>query len=89
MDVEAAKTALADFLTYNPQSSVVVEEDGATAIANPWGDDSIYLAIPDQDNRGLIDALNHIILPEQYTALWHRESKAFEIPYTAFPLVSD
>ena len=55
------------------------------AVKNPWGDPSVALKIP-PNSDSLQDALNNVFLPERFTALWHLDTKDFEIVWTASPL---
>jgi hypothetical protein len=88
-----ANTRLAPFLTLNPASSIEEIENPrggkkAVAIIKPWGDDSIILFVPD-DIEPFASALNNVFLPFRYTAIWHADSKDFEVIWTAFPIPNE
>lgn len=89
--VERAKEQLASFLTLNPASrieEIEVTSNKRVVVVNPWGDPSLIIEIP-PGNQKFNDAMNCLHLPEQFTAIWHADSKAFEIIYTAYPLTAD
>ena len=78
---------LARFLDQHQNSSLaqVSQPEGMRlAIIKPWGDESLALVIPENFND-LVEALNGVILPQRYSALWHRDTQDFEILWTAFP----
>jgi hypothetical protein len=54
-------------------------------IRRPWGDASVCLRVA-PDIETIADALNNVYLPEQFTAIWHRDTKDFEIIWTSHPL---
>ena len=82
---------LAEFLTNNPASTLeeMEVETGKkeVVIRRPWGDASISIRVQ-SDIEALSDALNQLYLPEQFTGIWHRDTKHFEIIWTAQPLPS-
>jgi hypothetical protein len=90
MKLDNAKTLFASFLKRNPHSSIdeMTLPDGnkGLAIKTPWGDESLALKIPDVGNA-LAKTLEHVLLPERFTALWHEDSKELEVVWTASPLV--
>ncbi len=83
----AAKIALKPFLDANPLTSLEEDERPAggkvLALKRPWGDRSIVLQIP-ADVIGFAQQLNELVLPQRYSALWHRDTKSFEVLWTAF-----
>jgi hypothetical protein len=87
LTVESAREALAEYLGRNPYSTVdrKDETDSAPIINTPWGDRTIKLDFPD-DHGPFIAALNNLILPERYSAIWHVDTSKLEVIYTAFPL---
>jgi len=82
-----AEAALAAFLAANPLSKVevITEPERTLAVRHPWGDDSLNLKI-NLKNGALIDALNNVLLPERFIAIWHRDTKDIEVIFTALPL---
>ena len=88
MTLEEAKGALSAYLLSNRKSTVDQNEDGSLAIKTPWGDNTISLSISEYPTE-LFDALNSVILPERFSALWHEKTKDFEVIYTAVPLTGD
>jgi hypothetical protein len=89
--VEQTKAQLGNFLALNPASNIeeVDTPDGKRiAIVNPWGDSSLVISVP-TENQEFIDLMNQLRLPERFTAIWHSDTKAFEVIYTAYFLVGD
>ena len=85
--VEELKRSLEPFLTDNPSSSIgsLPFPPLATAVIEPWGDSTIAIDLGSQ-TENLVAALNRVILPERLTGMWHKQTKAFEVIYTAVPL---
>jgi hypothetical protein len=85
--IEEAEKKLEPFLHLNPLSKVIKVEvpEKFIAITRPWGDESIQIRLP-LDPAPLVNALNNIHLPERFTALWHDDTKEFEVIFTAYPL---
>jgi hypothetical protein len=73
------------FLEANPESALeeVTYPIQGFAITEPWGDRSIEIFLPARPDP-LISALNNVFLPERFTAIWHTDSKLFEIIYTVY-----
>ena len=87
LTLDAAKQLFAAYIENNPHSAVVEEKpEEGPEITTPWGDESLILKIP-PDSAALAEALNNIILPQSFSALWHIDSKELEVIYTAFPLI--
>lgn len=86
--VAEAKKLLAKYIENNPHSKIEesTPDDVSPYIKLPWGDPSIEIRIP-PDHAPLITALESVILPERFSALWHVDTKSFEIIYTAYPLL--
>ncbi|HML91757.1 hypothetical protein [Methyloceanibacter sp.] len=77
----------APFLQSNSGSSI--EPVGAPdskdfVIANPWSDSSLEFLITQDKHEYIANALNTLILPKRFSAIWHKDSKDFEIIWTAF-----
>jgi len=78
-------TTLERFLENNPTSSVHFDEDEEIyVIHKPWGDESLEIAIGENDEM-IISVLNDILLPERYSAIYHRQKRILEFAYTVFP----
>ncbi len=73
------------FLQTNPKSTLeaVTYPIEGFAITEPWGDRSVEIFLPAQPDQ-LIAALNNVFLPERFTAIWHTDSKLFEIIFTVY-----
>jgi len=50
-----------------------------------YGETPLYLS----DIDDLVRALNDVYLPEQFSAIWHRDTKDFEVIWTSQPLPSN
>jgi hypothetical protein len=87
--LECIQGALEEFLRSNPQSTVeyFITSKGKKKITikDPWGDNSLRLAVSNED-EDLCAALNSVVLPPRFTAIWHKDTKDFEVIYTAFKL---
>ncbi len=87
-ELEAARQRLRPFLDAH-QNSTVEEMDSQTGprlgIKRPWGEDGIAIYLPDNLDA-IADALNNLYLPDRFTAIWHKDSKDFEVIWTAYPL---
>lgn len=92
IDIAEARKRLEPFLTdHSPQTEVKeVDFRGAKAvvISKPWGDESLQLHLSG-DPTELIDALNAVKLPARYSAIWHKDSKSFEVVWLAYPIPQD
>jgi hypothetical protein len=88
LTVANATDFLAPFLASNPLSRVelVSDTDQSVAVKLPWGDESLYFKIP-SEYGAIIAALNNVILPERFVAMWHKDTRDFEIIFVALPLV--
>lgn len=80
---EDAREPLRLFLESNPTAALDEEEFGFPAILRPWGDPSIAFRF-DELRPGLIEALNGIVLPPTFSALYHRETRSYEFTWSAF-----
>ena len=85
--VAATQAALKPFLDANPSSSIEEEEIApgikSLMVKRPWDDRSLMLEVP-KDILGFAEALNNLHLPPRYSGVWHSDTKAFEIIWTAF-----
>ena len=66
----------------------VAEEQGLVLIENPWGDESVaFIAFRDKKiNDDLFDVLEKVILPEEYSAIYHEDEDLLEVIWTAYKL---
>lgn len=79
--------ALAPFRECHPYSEIaeIVLATGNVPVVNdPWGDSSLVIRIPDNADA-LIAALNNVLMPTRFTAIWHKDTRDFEIIWTAYP----
>ena len=68
------------FLTRNPEADVRAGEPEPTVI-RPWGEGAIEIPLRSDDEE-LFDALNAVRLPPRFTAIWHEDTREFEVIYT-------
>lgn len=90
-EVNAARARFKPFLESNHNADLeIVDSDTATSrvkIVRPWGEENLVILLPIGDRLDeLAEALNNVLLPERYTALWHRDTKKLEVIWTAYPL---
>lgn len=86
--MEYIREKLHNFLESNPQSAIdqiAVRDGERPGVKRPWGDDSIALLIPDEFEE-FAETLNQVILPTRFTAIWHKDTKDFEVIWGAHPL---
>lgn len=84
--IDVATEKLAAFFEGNPSSTIVnLENADGFEILNPWNDASIALEITDGFDE-IADTLNMLVLPERFTAIWHKDSKWLEVIWTAYHL---
>ncbi|MGB8128274.1 MAG: hypothetical protein WCG81_00620 [Candidatus Angelobacter sp.] len=77
---------LAPFLNANPTSKLRKEK--SVYIVDPWGDSSLEIRVGDKDGQ-LVADLNSIVLPPPLAAIYHRDTRAIEIIYTALGIEDD
>lgn len=75
------KKQLKTFLTNNPYSEIEHVEK-FTIISKPWNDDSLIFILLPRLKRKLINALNSLILPPRFTAVYHIDKATMEYIYT-------
>ena len=85
-EVVAARIALEPFLSENKSASVR-DQDDLPWVLTPWGDESLSIMIP-QDPTELFETLNSLVLPDRFSAIWHRDTQDFEVIWTASKLLS-
>ena len=89
LTVEQARDQLRPFLEANPNSTVEEIDSGngkRLGIKNPWSEDGLVIYLP-TDLKPLAEALNNVLLPERFTAIWHRDKNELEVIWTAYPLI--
>ena len=69
------------FLNHNPHSKIQKKGERYYVI-NPWDDESLSFAVEHESQPDLITALNNLILPPRFTALYHLDSKTMEFIWT-------
>jgi hypothetical protein len=86
-DVIAKTAEFAPFLYANNYSRIgaIEKPTSQTVIFSPWGDESVLLTVEEQ-SLALSTALNNVILPERFSAIYHADSKKMEFIYSAFKL---
>lgn len=88
LDANSVRQSLIRFLTKNPGCKVEeVEDEGGkqVLVTGMWGENALILYMPEQPDE-LIEALNSLYLPSQFTAIYHIDTNCFEAIWTAFPL---
>ena len=84
------KEKLAPFLSANPVSVIEEIKDSGSPILrikNPWGDSSLAIEIPEV-LKDFVEKLNNIFLPERFSAIWHEDTKDFEVIFTPYKISS-
>ena len=87
---EQVRSLLRPFLEAHPDVTldwrVVRKETNETlCLTRPRGDEGLILSLP-ENLDSFAETLNNLLLPNRYTALWHRDTKNFEIIWTSYPL---
>lgn len=88
LTLEQAREQLRPFLEVNQNSAVEeidIEGGKRLGIKNPWGEDALVIYLP-TDLAPLAEALNNVLLPDRFTAMWHRDTSELEVIWSAFPL---
>jgi hypothetical protein len=68
---------LSEFQRLNPYSEISIE-DHKYVISKPWDDETLDLVV-DPNNTDLKAVLNSVLLPPKFYAIWHTDTKTFEI----------
>ena len=74
------RAKLQAFLSRNPEAAVSAG-GREPSINRPWGEEAIEIPLH-SDDEGLIEALNAVRLPPRFTAIWHEDTREFEVIYT-------
>ncbi|HIH96390.1 MAG TPA: hypothetical protein HA348_02685, partial [Thermoplasmata archaeon] len=83
-NIATFKKKLKLFLKHNPYSKVQRKKK-AHYVVNLWNDRSIAFILKGASQSDLIAALNNLILPTRFTALYHLDSNTMEYIYTLLP----
>lgn len=86
--VDEIKNHLESFLKDNPYSDVVEDSEGALSVLKPWGDPAVSIEIPSSPDKkaSLFTILNNCILPEKYSAIFHKDTACLEVIWTSYRL---
>lgn len=71
---------LKEFLAANPEADIEVE-GREPSIVRPWGEEAIEIPLSSEDEE-LFEALNAVRLPPRFTAIWHQDTREFEVIFT-------
>ena len=74
------RAKLEAFLSRNPEAEVRTGERDPSVV-RPWGDEAIEIPLR-SENEELFEALNAVRLPPRFTAMWHEDTKDFEVIFT-------
>ena len=74
------RAKLERFLSLNPEANV--RADGREpSVTRLWGDEAIEIPLRTDDEE-LFEVLNALRLPPRFTAIWHEDTRKFEVIYT-------
>lgn len=79
-EITAYEEKLAPYLERNPYSKVGTRGK-RLYVLTPWNDDSLALLIQPKSATELITALNTLVLPPRFTAIYHLDSNTMEYIY--------
>ena len=74
------RAKLQEFLSRNPEAEVRAGEHDPL-VSQPWGEVAIEIPLRSDDEE-LFEALNAVRLPPRFTAIWHEDSRDFEVIFT-------
>ena len=74
------RAKLQAFLSRNPEA-VVKAGERELSVSGPWGEEAIEIPLRNEDDE-LIEALNAVRLPPRFTAIWHEDTREFEVIFT-------
>lgn len=82
------RAALKSFFGLNPGANLEKLEDAPLEIHHPWNDETLAIQIPEEDEtiESLIDTLNNVHLPENLSAIHHKDSNILEVIFTSMRL---
>lgn len=73
---------LAPFLQRHQLSQIKKVRNRPPRIVNPWNDDSLVILLEPDSDQALINALNNLVLPPRFTAIYHIDTNTMEFIYT-------
>ena len=74
------RAKLQAFLSRNHEAEVRAGEREPSVI-RPWGEEAIEIPLHSDDEE-LFEALNAVRLPPRFTAIWHEDTREFEVIFT-------
>ena len=74
------RAKLQAFLSRNPEAEVRAE-GREPSVSRPWGEEAIEIPLRNDDDE-LLEALNAVRLPPRFTAVWHEDTREFEVIFT-------
>ena len=74
------RAKLQAFLSRNPEADLRAGGREPSVI-RPWGVEAIEIPLRSDDEK-LFEALNAVRLPPRFTAIWHEDTREFEVIYT-------
>lgn len=86
-ELERLERELDPFLRANT-SAALAWSDGEPLIVTPWGDPSLQIVLREA-GPALLGALNSVVLPPRFTAIWHSPARAFEFIWGPVTQTSD
>ncbi len=87
--LEQVREDFALFMSRHPAVTIDTMPNDLSSFENPWNDESVAIYIPHKvpsRYESLRDALNSILLPERFSALYHIEENLLEVIWTAYKL---
>ena len=74
------RAKLQAFLSRNPEAEIKTGGREPT-VSRPWGEEAIEIPLRSDDEE-LFEALNAVRLPPRFTAIWHEDTREFEVIFT-------
>jgi hypothetical protein len=83
----ALKQTFGPFLRGNPSAQILAPTmaNCIAVIVDAWSDESVLIDVP-PDHAALAEALNALLLPERFSAVWHSDTRQLEVIWTALPM---
>ena len=78
--VNYLRVKLEAFLSRNPEGEIRTGERDPSVI-RPWGEEALEIPLRNFDEE-LFEALNSVRLPPRFTAIWHEDTRKFEVIFT-------
>ncbi len=76
--IASFKKELTEFLKHNPHAQIA-KRGNDFYVQRPWNDESVVFIL--QHEAELVKALNKLVLPPRFTAIYHLDSKTLEYIY--------